>query len=135
MISKFQVWGKSPPRNILESADNENDDSQNSSNEKKSKKSKKDKKNSKKSKKSKKPKKSKKKKSKRKRKSSSSSSSSKDEESGEEWVEKELLPRIGNEGRLKTEDSDNEDGAIGPQLPNRVTLTHKELGAALLPGK
>merc|ERR1712037_232168 len=35
----------------------------------------------------------------------------------------------------KTEDSDNEDGAIGPQLPNRVTLTHKELGAALLPGE
>jgi len=45
------------------------------------------------------------------------------------------VPRIGNEGRLKTEDSDNEDGGIGPQLPNRVTLTHKELGAALLPGE
>merc|ERR1711913_172144 len=54
------------------------------------------------------------------------------EESGDEWVEKELLPRIGNP---KTEDSDNEDDTIGPQLPNKVTLTHKEMGGALLPGE
>ena len=87
--------------------------SQDSSSEKKSKKSKKHKKESKKKKKKeKKSKKSKKKKSKQKRKSSSSSSS--DEESGDEWVEKELLPRIGNPN--KAEESENEDDIIGNQI-------------------
>lgn len=126
-----EVWGKSPTRSELDSADDKDVDSPNSNSEKKSKKSKKAKKESKKKKKSKKAKKSKKKKSKHKRRSSSTSSSS-NEESGDEWVEKELLPRIGNP---KTEDSDNEDDTIGPQLPNKVTLTHKEMGGALLPGE
>merc|ERR1712110_656459 len=116
-----------------DSADDKDMESLNSSSEKKAKKSKKAKKESKKKKKSKKGKKSKKKKSKHKRRSSSSSSSS-NEESGDEWVEKELLPRIGN-SNPKTEDSDNEDDIIGPQLPNKVTLTHKEMGGALLPGE
>merc|ERR1711874_434836 len=35
----------------------------------------------------------------------------------------------------KTEDSDNEDDTIGPQLPNKVTLTWEEMGGALLPGE
>merc|ERR1712110_1019687 len=116
-----------------DSADDKDMESLNSSSEKKAKKSKKAKKESKKKKKSKKGKKSKKKKSKHKRKSSSGSSSS-DEESGDEWVEKELLPRIGN-SNSKAEDSDNEDDIIGPQLPNKVILTHKEMGGALLAGE
>ena len=109
----FQVWGKSPTRSELDSADDKDMNSQDSSSEKKSKKSKKHKKESKKKKKKeKKSKKSKKKKSKHKRKSSSSSSS--DEESGDEWVEKELLPRIGNPN--KAEESENEDDIIGNQI-------------------
>jgi len=129
-----EVWGKSPTRSELDSADEKDIfKSPDSITEKKSKKSKKAKKESKKKKKKeKKSKNSKKKKSKHKKKSSSGSSSS-DQESGDEWVEKELLPRIGNP--TKAEDSDDEDDIIGPQLPTKINLTHKEMGGALLPGE
>jgi len=130
-----EVWGKSPAR-IESESDEEQKKSSNATKDSKghkessSSKHKKNKKKSKKSKKkSKKSKKSKKKKSKR---SSSSESSSEEEESEDEWVEKELLPRIGNPSRNL---EDAAEDLVGPQLPTKVTLTHKEMGAALLPGE
>ncbi len=101
--------------------------------EKKAKKSKKSKKKSK-HKKSKKSKKGKKKKKRRKKDSSSSSSDSDSSSSGEEWVEKELVPRTGGTANEAVEEEEDDD-AIGPKLPQKVQLTHKEMGTALLPGE
>jgi len=42
------------------------------------------------------------------------------------------LPRIGSK-KAETEEEDLD--FIGPQLPSKVTLTHKEMGGALLPGE
>jgi len=103
---------------------------------------KKHKKSSKKSKKSskKKSKKSKKSKKKKKRRSSSSSSSEEEEEQGDEWVEKDGSRRKSHEfvkpmAPASGGESDEDADTVGPQLPQKVTLTHKELGTALLPGE
>lgn len=73
--------------------------------------------------KSKKHKKDKKKKKKRKRVSSSSS-----DESGEDkWIEKR--------SKLDAELNSDEEDVVGPQQKAHATLTHKEMGKALLPGE
>lgn len=139
-----EVWGRSPDSrpSLQDSTGSENEDSKNNEKDKpskdkkhkkhKKKSSKKRKKHSKKSKKS-------KKKKKRKRKaetssSSSSSSSESDSASEDEWVEQELVPRVGTKNVLGKPEEDDED-IIGPQLPSKVQLTHKEMGTALLPGE
>ena len=142
----LEVWGKSPTREDLPSDSSDGDDVDNANkkekDEKHGKKSKKDHKKHKKSKKSKhkKSKKSKKsKKKKRKRSSSSSSSEDSGDDSEDEWVEKKLVPRIGNVTKKSIEDLNPEDDEefVGPQLPSVIkgTLTHKEMGSALLPGE
>jgi len=80
----------------------------------------------------------KKQKKKHKKRSSSSSSSSSDEEEEEQWVEKELQPRFGlaeTSSATKSAEEEEEEDLIGPQLPAKVQLTHKEMGTALLPGE
>ena len=134
-----EVWSKSPVRNgedvqdsDLLSSEDEKVKEERKQKEKKSKrsKSKKKKQKHKKSKKSKKAKK----RSKKKKRSSSSSSSSGDSSDGDEWVEKELVPVTGGEIGAKFDDEEDED-VIGPKLPQKVQLTHKEMGTALLPGE
>ena len=44
------------------------------------------------------------------------------------------MPLIGNSGKI-SEINDDEEDLIGPQLPSKVSLTHKEMGGALLPGE
>ncbi|TRY63145.1 hypothetical protein TCAL_00344 [Tigriopus californicus] len=140
-----EVWGRSPDSrpSLQDSTESEDEETRNTqkdkgSRQKKQKKEKKHKKkSSKKSKKhSKKSKKSKKKS--KKRKVVSSSSSSSESESGsaseEEWVEQELVPRVGNRNIQGDPDEEDSD-LIGPQLPSKVQLTHKEMGTALLPGE
>ena len=139
----LEVWGKSPTREDLpsDSSDDDDDDdaNKNEKDEKHGKKSKKDHKKHKKSKKSKhkKSKKSKKSKKKKRKRSSSSSSSEEDSDGDDEWVEKKLVPRIGNVTKKTMEDLDPEEDEefVGPQLPTKVTLTHKEMGSALLAGE
>ena len=139
----MEVWGKSPTREDLtsDSSDDDDDTNKNEKDEKhggSSKKSKKDHKKHKKSKKSKHKKSKKSKKSKKKKRKRSSSSSSEDsaDDSEDEWVEKELVPRIGNVSKKSMEDDPEDDeDLVGPQLPSKVTLTHKEMGSALLPGE
>lgn len=46
-----------------------------------------------------------------------------------------MLPRIGNPKANGGDNDDEDDDIIGPQLPNKVILTHKEMGGALLPGE
>jgi len=103
----------------------------------------------KKQKKSKKSKKSKKKKSKKKKKRKSSSESSSESDEEEEWIEKTgertggkpegeifKIPKRPSDGEQEGEDDEDEDDeAVGPQLPQKVTLTHREMGTALLPGE
>merc|ERR1719220_2315584 len=71
------------------------------------------------------------KKKKRKRSSSSSSSEDSGDDSEDEWVEKKLVPRIGNVTKKSIEDLNPEDDEefVGPQLPSVIkgTLTHKEM--------
>ena len=115
------------------------DVSDDSDSDEKKKKHKKSSSSSKKSKKSKK-KKSKKSKKKKKRKESSSSGSESDEkeEQEDEWVEKkptEGVAAVKGTVAANDEDDDDDDDTVGPQLPQKVTLTHKELGTALLPGE
>jgi hypothetical protein len=154
----LEVWGRSPlpkPANDpdgIHDKDNEenlrNSDSDSSNSDSKThKRSKKSKKKHKKHKKSKKNSKQHEKKSKKKKskKHSSTSDSSNDGSDEDQWVEKELKPTIGIEtssmlasttssvSNLKSYSSD-EDG-VGPSLPAKVQLTHKEMGAALLPGE
>lgn len=63
---------------------------------------------------------------KKKKASKKSHSSSEDDNSEEEWVEKEA----------SSQDEPPEDGGVvGPQPKAHATLTHKELGKALLPGE
>jgi hypothetical protein len=108
-----EIWGKSPPR---EESETEVEDVTNNTH--KDKKKKKDKKKS--------HKKEKKHKHKKKKKRKKSSSESGSEE--EEWVEKSAAS--------KTEvHSDNDDGMVGPVQKAHATLTHKEMGKALLPGE
>ena len=91
----------------------------------------------KKSKKSKKKKSKKSKKKKKRKESSSSGSESEEEEQEDEWVEKK--PTEGVAAVMGTvaanDEDDDDDDTVGPQLPQKVTLTHKELGTALLPGE
>jgi len=137
-----EVWGKSPVRNgedlqdsDLLSSEDEKVKEERRQKEKKSKRSKSKKKKHK-HKKSKKAKKAKKK-SKKKKRLSSSSSSSGDSSEGDEWVEKELVPVTGGEmvARVDDDEEEEEEDVIGPKLPQRVQLTHKDMGTALLPGE
>ncbi|RZC33555.1 SynMuv product domain containing protein [Asbolus verrucosus] len=109
------VWGKSPEpeesgTDAEDAANNTHRDKKKKKDKKKSHKKQKDKKH--------------KKKKKKKKKSSSESSSSE----GEEWIEKTKVNK--NEIHL-----DNDDGIVGPVQKAHATLTHKEMGKALLPGE
>merc|ERR1711915_179243 len=88
----------------------------------------KEKKKKKKSKKEKKSKKKKKKSKKKKAKASSSGSSSE-----EEWVEKDVMESVAEGRKNQSDESDQE--IIGPVLPQKVQLSHKELGSQLLKGE
>merc|ERR1711936_507883 len=83
----------------------------------------------KKKKKSKKEKKSKKKKKKSKKKKGKSSYS---DSSEDEWVEKDVMESVAEGRRNQSDESD--DDIIGPVLPQKVQLSHKELGTQLLKG-
>lgn len=107
------IWGKSP-----EPEESNSDIEETSNNIDHIKKKKKKTKSHKKDKKHK-----KKKQKKKKRKSSSSPSSSEDE-----WVEKSSLTKT-------TEINSDEDGDVGPLPKSHQTLTHREMGKALLPGE
>ena len=159
----MEVWGRSPDRDfdeadsdiqMKEEPSNRSYSESSDSDCKKRKHSKRSKSKHKKSKKSKKHRKKEKKNKKKKSKKHSTSDESSDDASDEDqWVEKELKPTIGisddraiahysNNSHLPLEgvattskySSDEEDG-VGPSLPAKVQLTHKEMGAALLPGE
>ena len=58
----------------------------------------------------------------------------------DEWVEKDGSRRKSHEfikpqAPASGGESDDDGDTVGPQLPQKVTLTHKELGTALLPGE
>ncbi|XP_072387714.1 uncharacterized protein [Diabrotica undecimpunctata] len=116
------IWGKSPEPEDLNSEEelikNEEKDTAVKKHKKKRKK---------KEKKSKKEKKHKKEKKKKKKKVSSSSSNSDSET--EQWVEK---PAAVKNDYLS---DDNEESTVGPSQKAHATLTHKEMGKALLPGE
>jgi len=117
-----EVWGKSPVRNPEDDSDfhseveNMEQDLPKHTEKKKKKKSKKEKKSKK-----------KKKKSKKSKKYSSGSSSE------EEWVERDVMESVA-EGR-KNQSDDSDEDLIGPVLPQKVQLSHKELGTQLLRGE
>merc|ERR1712025_459592 len=118
-----EVWAKSPDRKIEDDSDfhseveNMEEDVPKSREKKKKKKSKKEKKSKK-----------KKKKSKKKKSKSSSSDSSEDE-----WVEKDVMESDAEGRKNQSDESDND--IIGPVLPQKVQLSHKELGTQLLKGE
>jgi len=118
-----EVWAKSPERKVEDDSDflseveNMEVEEHKSKEKKKKKKSKKEKKSKK-----------KKKKSKKKKAKSSSSDSSEDE-----WIEKDVMESVA-EGR-KNQSDESEDDIIGPVLPQKVQLSHKELGTQLLKGE
>jgi len=118
-----EVWGKSPVRGKEEDSDLhsevENMEVEEHKEKKKKKKSKKEKKSKKKKKKSKK---------KKRAKSSSSDSSSEDE-----WIEKDVMDAVAEGRKNQSDESDQE--IIGPVLPQKVQLSHKELGTQLLKGE
>ena len=124
-----EVWGKSPDRRDSDTeAHSEVEDVQmvevKAEDEKKRKK------------KAKKEKKAKKKKSKKKKKKKSSASEDSDAE--DEWVEKDVMDAVAdNKKKNKVEeDSENsEEDVIGPCLPKKVNLSHKDLGSQLLKGE
>ena len=91
----------------------------------------------KKKKKSKKEKKAKKKKKKSKKKKKKKSSSSDDSDSEDEWVEKDVMDAVADKKKNKAEDTeeDSDDDMIGPSLPKKVQLSHKDLGTQLLKGE
>jgi len=111
-----EVWSKSPDARHDSDLNSEPEISQSKDEKKKKKKSKKEKKKKKKSKKSK----------KKKKKSSSSDEDSSDED---EWVEKDVLEAV------KANRVEKEEEMIGPVLPAKVSLSHKEMGTQLLPGE
>merc|ERR1712025_1053155 len=74
-------------------------------------------------------KKSKKEKKSKKKKSKSSSSDS----SEDEWVEKDVMESVAEGRKNQSDESDND--IIGPLLPQKVQLSHKELGTQLLKGE
>merc|ERR1712179_466197 len=116
-------WAKSPDRKAEEDTDFNSEvesmelGSPKFKEKKKKKKSKKEKKSKK-----------KKKKSKKKKAKSSSSDSSEDE-----WVEKDVMESVAEGRRNQSDESD--DDIIGPVLPQKVQLSHKELGTQLLKGE
>ena len=124
------MWGKSPERDLSDSdahsepeiVKTEVDDKEGEGKKKK---------------KSKKEKKSKKKKKKSKKKKKKKSSSSDDSDSEDEWVEKDVMDAVAdNRKKNKAEASeDSEDDMIGPALPQKVQLSHKDLGTQLLKGE
>ena len=127
-----EVWARSPDRRSEDDSDARSEveevemkDVSGSAEKKKRKKEKKSKKKKKKSKKSKK---------KKKKKSSSSSESDSEEE---EWVEKDVMDAVAdNRKKNKAEDSEDSDAdMIGPSLPKKVQLSHKDLGTQLLKGE
>jgi len=107
-----KVWGRSPDRGFDSDIDSEPEAMEVDSKEKKKKK---------KSKKSKK-KKSKKSKKKKKKNSSSESSDSDDEDC---WVEKDVMLSVAE--RRAKEDESEEEQVIGPQLPQKVQLSKKDI--------
>ena len=129
-----EVWGRSPVREVSDSdAHTEIEDVQmmdapgvSDAHQKKKKK------------KSKKEKKSKKKKKKSKKKKKKKSSSSDDSDSEDEWVEKDVMDAVA-ENKLKNKadesEEDSEDDMVGPALPKKVQLSHKDLGTQLLRGE
>ena len=126
-----EVWARSPDRRSEDDSDARSEvdevemkDVSGSGEKKKRKKEKKSKKKKKKSKKSKK---------KKKKKSSSSSES----DSEDEWVEKDVMDAVAdNRKKNKAEDSEESDAdMIGPSLPKKVQLSHKDLGTQLLKGE
>merc|ERR1719400_2771214 len=72
---------------------------------------------------------------KKKRKKKSSSSSESDSE--DDWVEKDVMDAVANNRKKnKVEDSEDSDAdMIGPSLPKKVQLSHKDLGMQLLKGE
>jgi len=119
-----EVWAKSPSRKEEEDSDYHSEVENMEVEEVKSREKKKKKK-------SKKEKKSKKKKKKSKKKKAKSSSS--DSSGEEEWVEKDVMESVA-EGRRNQSDESDQD-IIGPVLPQKVQLSHKELGTQLLKGE
>ena len=127
-----EVWGRSPDRRAEDDSDARSEvdevemrDVTGSAEKKKKKKEKKSKKKKKKSKKSKK---------KKKKKSSSSSES----DSEEEWVEKDVMDAVADNRKKNKQgdsDSDSDQDLIGPSLPKKVQLSHKDLGTQLLKGE
>lgn len=118
-----EVWGRSPMREREYDSDFHSDvdmtiDEPTSKEKRKKKKSKKEKKSKKKRKKSKKKK---------------AEASSSDSSSEEEWVEKDVMESVA-EGRKNQSDESDQD-IIGPVLPQKVQLSHKELGSQLLKGE
>ena len=138
----LELWGRSPSmhsgeedQDISESEqDRKKDETKKKrKKERKEKEKSKDKKKKKKHSKDKKSKKkSKKKKQRRKSTSNSSSSSNSETDAEEEWIERP--PDHESESRQIRADGSDDD-TIGPALPQKVLLTFKEMGTALLPGE
>merc|ERR1712026_174926 len=57
--------------------------------------------------------------------------------SEDEWVEKDVMDAVAdNRKKNKVEDSEDSDAdMIGPSLPKKVQLSHKDLGTQLLKGE
>jgi len=108
-----KAWGRSPDRGFDSDIDSEPEamDMESTKEKKKKKKSKKSKK-----------KKSKKSKKKKKKSSSSESSDSDDEDC---WVEKDVMLSVAE--RRAKEDESEEEQIIGPQLPQKVQLSKKDI--------
>merc|ERR1719305_1679026 len=106
-----KVWGRSPDRGFDSDIDSEPEAMEVDTKEKKKKKTKKSKK-----------KKSKKSKKKKKKSSSSESSDSEDEDC---WVEKDVMLSVAE--RRAKEDESEEEQMIGPQLPQKVQLSKKDI--------
>ncbi|CAB4068627.1 NKAP family protein,NKAP-like protein,NKAP family protein CG6066,NF-kappa-B-activating protein,NKAP family protein UM04995 [Lepeophtheirus salmonis] len=128
-----EVWAESPAQDSSSSDSDEKRKKRHKKTRSKKKKSKDKKKKTLKAKKKKSKKKSSSKKSKKKQVSSSSYS----EEEDNEWIEKEIVPRMGGNGGAGKNilNEDDDDDVLGPSLPQKVQLSAKEMGTALLPGE
>ncbi|CAB3362692.1 Hypothetical predicted protein [Cloeon dipterum] len=76
----------------------------------------------------------KKKKKNKKKKDSSSESDGSESDSGDEWVEKPTKSSKSSKKEKLSKASDDEGGIVGPNI-QKIALTHKEMGKALLPGE
>jgi len=124
-----ECWAKSPDR-VGEDSDLVSDQETliTEDIEKKKKKTKKEKKS----------KKKKSKKSKKKKKKSKMSDSSSENSDVDEWIEKDVMDAVADGRKVKNKFSDEDEdeiGMIGPILPQKVQLTHKDLGTQLLKGE